>query len=139
MGEPAREFATREQAKARLADIEVKLATPGLQKYVRSPLILEKLIIQKHLASGRLPSEAQAAGAAKRENLRQGLRSDGRPRPIPAPPLFVDDYVGPRCDYCAGPKPNGICLNAGPDWPHPPTRPTPEERSEPHGITKETR
>ncbi len=37
-----------------------------------------------------------------------------------SPPLFVDTYVGPRCDFCSGPKPEATCLNNGPAWPHPP-------------------
>ena len=103
-------FTTKEQAKVRLAELAVNMS--GLDKFRKNKLILEKLQIEQLLGSGVLPSEAEAKGSAKRN------KKDAKA--ARKPPLFVDDYVGPRCDYCSGPKPQGVCLNAGPDWPHPP-------------------
>ncbi len=89
---------TREAALIRLGELE--------QKIVRgqrgSNVIAEKMQIQTLLSTT--------------------LKRGPTPKKSPPPMRQVNEeipYVGPRCDFCGGEAPGGICINKTEGWPHP--------------------
>jgi hypothetical protein len=94
---------TRQELVSELKKVQIARVGSNSDK----KLIREQLEIERKLAAGeydRLPQPTRKLKVFRRVS----------------PPLFIDTYDGLRCDFCSGPKPDAVCLNDGPAWPHPP-------------------
>jgi hypothetical protein len=92
---------TREAALVRLGELEQVLITG--EKSRRKPAAAEKMAIQALLAT----------------SLRRRPTPKREARPPFETPNEAIPYAGPRCGFCGGAAPGGVCVNLGVDWPHP--------------------